>query len=525
MFNPKTWRPSQTVALICVALCGVSLLAFERQAQPGGEADEKMARATCSGCHAFPPPEILPRDRWRDEFVRMMFIRENRLPPIGAPETVYKSVQLPPDFTQVLSYYVARAPERLPAPDSWPDPAESPIRFARHSLAVRDMPGLPAVSHVSLVDFDGDDRLDVLGTDMRQGVVFSGPPSAGAAMAVVASVPYPSHATYVDVDRDGVRDLLVGDMGAFFPADHKKGAVIWLRGLGKGKFSAAFWLDEWPRVADVETADFNDDGRNDLAVAAFGWRTTGHVTIVENRSTTASQPSFQNHTIDKRPGAIHMIPADLNGDAKMDFVVLLAQEFETVLAYINKGSGDFSFDQKVIYAAPHPNWGSSGIQLVDLDNDKDLDVLLTHGDTWDDGIVKPYHGIQWLENTGSYPFVEHTLAQMAGVHRAQAADIDGDADLDVVAAALLAGGSDVDETLLPALIWLEQTTRGTFVRHTIERGFPRHATLDLGDIDADGDTDIVVGNFFLTDRRSAESVDVWTNQGKGGRAGALNREW
>ena len=91
MFNPKNWRPSQTVALICAALCGVSLLAFERQVQPAGEADEKMARATCSGCHAFPPPEILPRDRWRDEFVRMTFIRENRLPPIGAPETVYKS--------------------------------------------------------------------------------------------------------------------------------------------------------------------------------------------------------------------------------------------------------------------------------------------------------------------------------------------------------------------------------------------------------------------------------------------------
>ncbi len=96
-------------------------------------------------------------------------------------------------------------------------------------------------------------------------------------MAVVASIPYPSHATFVDVDRDGVTDLLVGDMGAFFPADHKKGAVIWLRGLGKGKFSAAFWLDDWPRVADVETADFNGDGKNDLAVAAFGWRTTGHV--------------------------------------------------------------------------------------------------------------------------------------------------------------------------------------------------------------------------------------------------------
>ena len=162
----------------------------------------------------------------------------------------------------------------------------------------------------------------------------------------------------------------------------------------------------------------------------------------------------------------------------MDFVTVLAQEHETVLAYINKGTGDFSFEQKVIYAAPHPNWGSSGIQLVDLDKDGDLDVLLTHGDTFDDGIVKPYHGIQWLENTGSYPFVEHTLA--ADARRppgAMPADLDGDGDLDIVACALLAGGSDVDEKTLPALVWLEQTKPGAFVRHTIEMGIAasRHA--------------------------------------------------
>jgi hypothetical protein len=102
---------------------------------------------------------------------------------------------------------------------------------------------------------------------------------------------------------------------------------------------------------------------------------------------------------------------------------------------------------------------------------------------------------------------------MPGVHRAVAADVDGDGDLDLIACALLAAGSDVDEKVLPALVWLEQTKPGTFVRHTIEMGFPRHATLDVGDIDGDGDLDIVVGIFSI-EQTSSSWVDVWVNQTK-----------
>jgi hypothetical protein len=491
---------------LMIACAGVLLAAAPRQA---AQSEEQQVRVTCGGCHAFPPPDILPRSAWRDEFVRMHFLREQRLPPIGPPGTLSR-VQLPPDMEAALPYFLSRAPERLPPPEPWPDPAASPVTFTRHTMAMPKMPDTPAVAHVRLVDLDGDKRLDLVGADMRQGLVFTGrPEKAAAPLAVVASIPHPSHVTYTDVDKDGIGDLLVADLGTFFPEDHDKGSVIWLRGLASGKFSA-FWLDGWPRVTQVDAADFNGDGKNDLAVAAFGWRKTGRVAILENRIAGAA-PDFTTHVIDPRTGSINAAPVDLNRDGKMDFVTLLAQEHETVIAYLNQGN--FKFEPKVIYAAPHPNWGSSGIKLADLDADGNIDVLLTHGDTFDDGIVKPYHGIQWLQNKGSYPFVAHTLAQMPGVMAVAAADLDGDRDLDVVAGALLAGGADVDEKVLPALVWLEQTRPGVFVRHTIEMGFPRHATLDVGDIDGNGAADIVVGNFSIGKPIPAW-VDVWMNQGR-----------
>lgn len=509
-------------AALVFASAGVLLAAATREAprpfqSPAAQApattapqsEEQQARVTCGGCHAFPPPDILPRSAWRDEFVRMHFLREQRLPPIGPPGTLAR-VQLPPDMEAALPYFLSRAPERLPPPESWPDPAASPVTFTRHTMAMPKMPDTPAVAHVRLVDIDGDKRLDLVGADMRQGLVFTGrPDTSGSPLSAIASIPHPSHVTFTDVDKDGTGDLLVADLGTFFPEDHQKGSVIWLRGLASGKFSA-FWLDGWPRVTDVDAADFNGDGKNDLAVAAFGWRSTGRVAVLENR-TAGAAPDFTTHVVDPRTGSISAVPVDLNRDGKMDFVTLLAQEHETVIAYLNQGN--FKFEPKVIYAAPHPNWGSSGIKLADLDGDGNVDVLLTHGDTFDDGIVKPYHGIQWLQNKGSYPFVAHTLAQMPGVMSVAAADLDGDRDLDVAAGALLAGGADVDEKVLPALVWLEQTKPGVFVRHTIEMGFPRHATLDVGDIDGDGAADIVAGNFSIGTPIAAW-VDVWMNQGR-----------
>ena len=178
--------------------------------------------------------------------------------------------------------------------------------------------------------------------------------------------------------------------------------MVLLHGTKDGRYEQLA-LDGWPRVADVEAADFNGDGTLDLAVAAFGWRKVGNLTVLENHTTDYTHPSFEARLIDPRPGAIHAIPVDLNKDGKMDLVVVFAQQFEQVVAFMNNGGTQVSFTPQVIYTGPHPNWGSSGIQVVDLDGDGDLDVLLTHGDTFDDTMISCTTGSSGSKTRGRSP--------------------------------------------------------------------------------------------------------------------------
>ena len=466
---------------------------------PSGEA---VARQVCTSCHAFPPPDILPRSKWSATIFEMTGFA---LGGIGAP----KGKEIPVDFPieKIIAYYEGAAPTELAPPVAWPEPADAPVRFARHTLG---LPGglLPIVANVRLFTMKRERGLEVFAADMSNGLVLRGSPARPeAGLEVVARVPNPCHLEAVDLDQDGVLDLLVANLGSVTPGDHKNGSVVWLRGRADGSFETRTLVSSLPRVADVQAADFDKDGDLDLVVAAFGWREVGSTLLFENRTTDWSSPRFEPHEVDWRQGSIHVPVIDLDKDGRPDFVDLISQHHETVQAFLNQGKNTFA--AKTIYAAPHPGWGTSGIQLVDLDKDGDVDVLLTHGDMFDEFLLKPYHGIQWLENRGRYPFTEHTLAALNGVLRAQAVDLDGDGDLDIVACTLVPGMAKHGQPL-PSLVWLEQTAPGRFERHTLEKG-GYHASLDVGDYDGDGDMDIVTGNFQVDGQRTETWVEVWEN--------------
>jgi len=513
----KAIRAAGAALALLLALPPVAF-AIPAQVARGSEEDVRVGREIqehCSRCHVQPPPEYVPRSQWR---VRVQEMAERSMAGTGVPPGE-KSLLWQLDLDAIVRWFEARAPEVLPLPEPWPAD-DGGLRFAVHAYDPPGDPPLPVVSNVRFSDLDGDGSLELVVCDMGRGSVFVGEPIAGPGeLRQIAVLSNPAHSETVDLDQDGLSDLLVADLGAFLPSDHENGSVVWLRQTTPGSFEKRVLVDHVPRVADVQAADFDGDGDLDLLVAAFGFRRVGSTLYYENRTTDWEAPVFVDYTIDARPGAIHVPPVDLDGNGRMDFVALVTQQYEHVVAYLGRG-GDGGFRAETIFRAPTPVWGGSGIQMVDLDEDEDLDVVMTNGDTLDDFTIRPFHGIRWLENRGEFPFEQHDLAAMPGAHRAQAADMDGDGDLDLVACAFLparehpqleAFRSQGDVAGFASLGWLEQTAPGRFERHTLEAGRLTHVTLDLGDFDADGDVDVVVGNFVgFTFGRSDTGFDTDT---------------
>lgn len=435
---------------------------------------------------------------------------------IGLPEG-QASALAGADLTPFTAYFERRAGEALAPPAAWP--AADTAGFARFLFSPPGAAPLPILASTRLFDLDGDGRLQIVACDMGHGLVFAGDPTrAPGVLREIAKVPNPVRSSLVDLDLDGRQDLLIADIGFFMPEDHDKGAVVWLRATGGGRFEKRVLADKLPRVTDVEAADFDGDGDLDLVVAAFGLHTRGATLLLENHTTDWREPAFEARTLDSRAGAVQAQPADIDGDGRLDVVLLLAQQHEAVVALLNRGA--LAFEAKPIFEAPTPAWGSTGIDVVDFDGDGDLDVVMTNGDTLDDPTVKPYHGVRWLENRGAFPFVRHDLAAVPGAHRALAADLDGDGDQDVIVAAFLPDADGLrPATGFVALGWLERTSRGEFARHTLQSAPLSHPTLDVGDVDRDGDLDIVTGNlvgftFARTDTgfRTDGWVELWENR-------------
>jgi hypothetical protein len=477
----------------------------ELEAQVGSQ-----VKVFCATCHALPDASQAPREEWRHE-VELAYGFHKKSP---------RQNELAPDIDAVVAYFERKAIpygefKTPPLGDS--DPGK--LKLVRTEIRLADATRLPAIAGLTWTDLQSDGPRALLACDMRFGGLYSILANGEHAPIVKPNSRILSNVCHVepcDLNGDGLTDLVAADLGHFYPTDELFGRVVWLkRNSADGTYEPREIASGLGRVADVQSADFDRDGDQDLVVAEFGLYEAGRVLLLENCGSENGTTKFVQREIDRRHGTVCVPVADLNGDGNLDFAALISQEHEVIEAFLGKGDG--TFDRQRIYAAPNPSWGSSGLQFIDMDADGDLDLLYSHGDSFDRGYLKPYHAVRWLENQGGFPWKDRHLADMPGCQRALAGDLDRDGDVDVVAIALQspkvlqAFGSE----RFDSICWLEQTAPGQFKRHTLELGACNHLSLALADIDTDGDLDIAVGDFVSDDlgaQPGSASLVIWRNE-------------
>jgi len=370
----------------------------------------------------------------------------------------------------------------------------------------------PLVAHVSVVDLDKDGLADIVACDVLANRVVwlrQAPRGTFTEAPLGTEVRAPAHAEAVDIDRDGDLDVLVASLGVMFPSNARIGSVVVLENDGRGHFTNRVLAAEIARVADVRAGDLDGDGDLDLAVAGFGYD-NGETSWLENRGNW----TFEQHVLQKLSGPINALVADMNGDGTPDITALVSQEWEEIWSFLNDGRGHFT--SKMAWGSTNPDWGSSWISLVDLDRDGDLDILYSNGDAFDYAPPnsRPWQGVQWLENKstkGNTQFEFHRLANLQGASSPQAADVDGDGDLDVV---LVTENNDWDNPQAPSLVWLENDGHMRFTLHALATTPTHLITLAVGDLNGDGRPDLVTGGMHITrpyDRMGR--VTAWMNRG------------
>jgi hypothetical protein len=349
----------------------------------------------------------------------------------------------------------------------------------------------PWITHLEVVDLDRDGLLDVVATDATLNQVrwIRQSPRGTFVERQVGSVSIaPAHVEAFDLDQDSDLDLLVAEMGQILPSNAKIGSVVVLENRGQESFESRALLENVARVTDVQAGDFDSDLDVDLAVGQFGYD-DGEIRWLENRGDW----KFESHQLLSIPGTIHVPVADMDSDGDLDIVAVVSQTFEQVYVFENDGSG--AFTSHVAYGATNEDFGSSGISLVDLDRDSDVDVLYTNGDAFDyvPSLPRPWHGVQWLENRGGLQFVYRRIGDFPGAYSARAVDADADSDLDVFAVSLFADWSDPASQ---SMVWFENDGSQRFTARNVDSSPTHLVVLDTGDLDGDGRPDLVTGGLY-----------------------------
>jgi FG-GAP-like repeat len=227
-----------------------------------------------------------------------------------------------------------------------------------------------------------------------------------------------------DVNGDGKADIVATLQDATF-AGCQNNTVAVLTGKGTGKFNKAVYYPTGSTAQEgiVYLVDINGDGKLDIVTENFD----GTISVLLNKG----NGTYNAGTLITSIAAINSLPnyltfADFNGDGKMDIAVATKGNVSAV--YVLPGKGDGTFGAPVQTATPYY---PITLAAADFNKDGKADLLVT---TTANGCTNNYRGYAFLKGNGNGTFTSGSLnclpyqSPLIPV----VADLNGDGKLDVV---------------------------------------------------------------------------------------------
>jgi len=279
------------------------------------------------------------------------------------------------------------------------------------------------------------------------------------------------------------------------------GRVAFLKGRGDGTFDPPVTTTAGRSGAGLIARDFSGDGRIDVAMANY---TSGSLQWWHGAGTGALIERGRDLVVPWVAGTtfpFHVASGDFDGDGDVDLVCSATGPTRLVV-YRNQGNGNFGSGE----AWDVPPVGKerpalSNLAVADIDADGDLDILAN-------GLLLAFPSVTVIwknDGLGGFAARETRPANMEGyAWTVQVGDLDGDGDSDVLAGSALPGRltiAEVDAQQGGAYVAVTTKSGGTFLRD-----------MAVADIDQDGDRDVVAIDI------AAANVMIYRNQ-MGGVAG------
>ena len=478
------------VALFLVLAAGLYQIFHRDSSKPAdvspaseSQLGERLAHIYCQGCHLFPEPSLLSKSAWEKGALPLMApwlglakpdLQSRRDGESLTETNVFPTSPLlsPQEWQAIQKYYKEAAPE-----EALPQMDRPVIRTNLAQFRIKHLAYRREVPMTTLVKIERG-RLFV-GDAMTRTLEALNPAGEREFAVEFDSAPISLRS------REGAIDLTL--VGRLFPSDDIKGKLLRLR-PEPNDMNITKVLGQLRRPTDTTFADLNGDGREDFIICQFGNR-LGRLSWFENRGAD----KFEEHILSERPGAIRSQVYDANHDGLPDIFVVMGQAREGIYLFVNRGGGRF---EETTVVEHHPAFGNAWLELADFNGDGHIDVLAANGDSGE--YVSPprnYHGVRIYLNDGQNKFSEKWFFPLHGAYKAMALDFDQDGDLDIAAISYF---PDYQKSPEESFVYLENRGNWTFDAFSFpECTAGRWVTMDAGDLDGDGDSDIVLGSLIL----------------------------